>query len=172
MAVVEGKWIGCLRDIGDTPQDFEDQLQMLRRPKPPVPADPITVPKDPIPPLPPDNGSSPCGVKKGIPVILQVMVIDMLQPDTSRNDVVEVPTLMALFKTANASETNVVFTSGLFDETNGHVQLSSTPVIAIGGSSGVAAPTTMRLDLTGDVLSGEFLAPQKFGKVEFHRAKK
>lgn len=178
MAAVEGKWLGCLNDIDLKPKaDFELQgnIAVERGKKPPT--DPIEVPKDPIPPLPPDNGPmDACAKTKGTPVILLVMVVDMLQPNTNKNEITEVPTMVGLFKTVAADSVAVVFSSGLYNEADGHVQLQSTPPIPTptgpvpGTTTGaVSGSNIMRLQLNGNNLSGQYIAPQKFANVTFHR---
>lgn len=171
MAQVEGKWLGCLADIDLKPKsDLE-----IETAKPKPPPDPIEVPKDPIPPLPPDNGPmDACAKAKGIPVILLIMVVDMLQPNTNKNEITEVPTMVGLFKTVQAESVSVVFTSGLYNDTDGRVQLNSTPVMSV-STGPIPAPgngmamTIMRLQLNGNNLTGQYIAPQKFANVSFRR---
>jgi hypothetical protein len=185
MAPLEGKWLGCMHDIDVNPTKPKSEessfaeIAMARgsttKPKPP-PTDPIEVPKDPIPPLPPDNGPmDACTKTKGLPVVMQVLIVDMLQPDNNTNEIKEIPTLVALFKSVQADYNLVVFSNGLYNEEDGHVQLQSTPPMptSTGPVNGPGSPAMgsiiMRLQLQGDALVGQYFAPQKLADVTFHR---
>gem|GEM_PF-5184273 len=132
---------------------------------PPIMVDPGAPKPRPAPtPTPTPPPSTAC--RGGETVILQVLVVDMLQADPSRNEVVEVPTLTGVFKTASSADILVVFTSGLYRDDGGLVQLTSATVP---GTSSAISPTILQMQMDGDQMTGRYIAPQNLSDVIFHK---
>lgn len=131
---------------------------------PPIMVDPDAPKPRPPSPTPPPPSTSGC--RGGQNVQLQILVVDMLQADPSRNEVVEVPTLTGVFKTASSADVLVVFTSGLYREDGGMVQLTSATVP---GTSSAISPTILQVQIEGDQMSGRYIAPQTLSDVTFHK---
>lgn len=132
---------------------------------PPIMVDPGAPKPRPAPtPTPTPPSSTAC--RGGETVILQILVVDMLQADPARNEVVEVPTLTGVFKTASSADILVVFTSGLYRDDGGLVQLTSATVP---GTSSAISPTILQVQMNGDQMSGRYIAPQTLADVNFHK---